>query len=121
MTKAEDMVAAMIANPSKYIKHPTTQAGKSRKERITVNFPGPVEVRYWSDPSTGHSSIVVEPREDASADLTTVDLAALLGTTPQRLRAILRDLGHGVGSANRYNIAALAPDFAKIRRAVAQE
>jgi hypothetical protein len=61
---------------------------------------------------------VVEPREETSADLSTTELAALLGTTPERLRVVLRDLGHGVGSANRYNIAALAPDFAKIRHAL---
>ncbi|MEU5870656.1 hypothetical protein AB0A73_03745 [Glycomyces sp. NPDC047369] len=36
-----------------------------------------------------------------------VDLAALLGSTPERVRAVLRDLGLGVGSGHRYNLAGL--------------
>jgi hypothetical protein len=59
MTKAEDMIREMIANPSEFIK--STQG---HRERLTVIFPGPVELRSWSDPTTGTSWVTVEPKED---------------------------------------------------------
>ncbi|MEU6246069.1 hypothetical protein [Glycomyces sp. NPDC047010] len=118
MTQAEDMIREMTANPEKYITHPTDQQGKQRKDRISIKFPTSVELRSWTDPTTGQSALSVVPLEDDIPALTTADLALLLGTTQEKLRVVLRELGHGVGTGNRYRVAALQPDFARIRAAL---
>lgn len=110
MTKAEDWIASgrvSVGHPQAVTKFPGRH-----KERITIGFPGPVELRAWSDPTADQDGyyITVEPKEDETHALTTADVAALLGTTAQRLRRVLRAKVGGVGSGQRYDLSSLTTE-----------